>query len=296
MESSGEIHTPVLAREIVQWLQPVSGKTYIDGTLGLGGHSGLILEASSPTGRVFGFEWDQDAACLAAARLSPFGDRFQLVQGSYAELLNLCYERGVEAIDGILVDLGVSSLQLDRPERGFSFMNDASLDMRMDTSSGVTAAQLVNTLPEQQLADILYNYGEERQARRIARFIIQARLEESLTSTGQLAQLVARAIPVKYHPKKIHVATKVFQALRVAVNREFDNLVQLLDDAPELLTTGARIAIISFHSLEDRIVKQAFKNNPAYQALTRKPVTATEQEINDNPRARSAKLRVAEKV
>jgi len=228
--------------------------------------------------------------------LAEFGDRLQLVQRSYADVLEQCRALGVEQqVNGIIADLGVSSLQLDSPERGFSFKADAPLDMRMGTSLQVTAAQLVNTLKKDELADIFYNYGEERQARRIAKFIVEARLEGSIKSTRELAEIVYRSIPVKYHPKKIHVATKVFQALRIAVNREFDNLVKLLSDAPQLLVPGARICIITFHSLEDRIVKQAFRNNPAYRVLTKKPIQPTAAEIKNNPRSRSAKLRVAEK-
>jgi 16S rRNA (cytosine1402-N4)-methyltransferase len=175
-------------------------------------------------------------------------------------------------------------------------MVDAPLDMRMDKRIKVTAEQLVNRLKKDELADVFYNYGEERQARRIAGFIVKARLEGPVKSTRQLAEIVGRAIPVKYHPKKIHVATKVFQALRIAVNREFDNLVKLLTDAPQLLVPGARICIITFHSLEDRIVKQAFVNNPEYRVLTRKPVGVSAAELSNNFRARSAKLRVAERV
>ena len=293
---SNELHIPVLAREVLEWLDPRSEKLYVDTTLGLGGHTSLILDQSAPAGRVLGFEWDEQAARLAVQRLAGFGDRFQLVLGSYADLLAQCHELGIRQVDGILVDLGVSSLQLDSPKRGFSFRDDAPLDMRMDNRRKVTAEQLVNSLKKDELADIFYNYGEERQARRIANFIVEARLKSPVKTTRQLAEIVRRAIPVKYHPKKIHVATKVFQALRIAVNREFDNLVTLLTDAPELLAPGARVCIITFHSLEDRIVKQAFVNSPVYRILTRKPIGPTAIEMRRNPRSRSAKLRVAEKM
>ena len=293
---SSELHIPVLAREVLEWLDPISGMLYVDGTLGLGGHTSLILDQSAPAGRVLGFEWDEQASRLATERLSGFGDRFQLINGSYAELLARCHQLGVKQVDGILIDLGVSSLQLDSPERGFSFMADAPLDMRMDSRRRVTAEQLVNSLKKDELADIFYNYGEERQARRIAKFIVEARLNCPVKTTRQLAEIVRRAIPAKYHPKKIHVATRVFQALRIAVNREFDNLVTLLTEAPGMLAPGARICIITFHSLEDRIVKQAFVNNQAYRVLTKKPVGPTATEMRKNPRSRSAKLRVAEKM
>ena len=294
--NGNEIHIPVLANEVLEWLNPVSSGCYVDGTLGLAGHSSLILERSAPTGRVLGFEWDDQAASKAKARLANFGDRFQLLHASYADIVERCQEKEVDQVDGILVDLGVSSLQLDNPERGFSFRADAPLDMRMDSRGQVTADWLVNRLNKDELADILYNYGEERQARRIAKFIVEARAEVPVTTTLQLAEIISRSIPVKYHPKKIHVATKTFQALRIAVNREFDNLVKLLNDAPQLLTSGGRICIITFHSIEDRIVKRAFLSNPAYRVLTRKPVKPTAEEIRMNPRSRSAKLRVAERI
>ncbi len=289
-----EQHIPVLAWEVLEWLAPETGKLYVDGTLGLGGHTGMIFKQSAPAGRVIGFEWDAQAARLAVDRLAEYGERLQVVPHSYADMPAQCLALGVEQVDGIIVDLGVSSLQLDSPERGFSFKADAPLDMRMGSNLQVTAAWLVNRLKKDELADIFYNYGEERQARRIAKFIVEARLEGPIKSTKELAEIVSRAIPVKYHPKKIHVATKVFQALRIAVNREFDNLVQLLNDAPQLLAPGARICIITFHSLEDRIVKQAFVSNPAYRVLTKKPIQPTAAEIKNNPRSRSAKLRVAE--
>ncbi|MCI5132121.1 MAG: 16S rRNA (cytosine(1402)-N(4))-methyltransferase RsmH, partial [Candidatus Electrothrix sp. EH2] len=254
MVSAQDLHIPVLAQEVMEWLRPCSSGCYVDGTLGLGGHSEMILERSAPKGRVLGFEWDVRAARFAAERLACFGDRFQLVRASYADMSEQLQAAGQGSVDGILVDLGVSSLQLDSPERGFSFREDALLDMRMDTGREVTAEQLVNRLPQEQLADIFFHYGEERQARRVARFIVEIREQEPLRTTQQLADLVASAIPRKYHPKKIHVATKVFQALRIAVNRELENLTRLLEHGPDLLAPGARLCIITFHSLEDRIV------------------------------------------
>jgi 16S rRNA (cytosine1402-N4)-methyltransferase len=190
----------------------------------------------------------------------------------------------------------VSSLQFDSPERGFSFQSDAPLDMRMNRSQTITAAELISRLSQDELADVFYNYGEERQARRIARFIVEARLVQPVNTTLQLAEIVRQAIPVKYQPKKIHPATLVFQALRIAVNRELDNLAKVLAEAPTLLTPGGRICIITFHSLEDRMVKQAFAKNASLHVLTKKPVLPSEEEIYANPRSRSAKLRVAEKL
>lgn len=289
-------HVPVLPCEVLDWLRPCSGGTYIDGTLGLGGHAGLILEHSNPDGRVFGFEWDSQAAQIAQARLAVYGGRFQLIPASYAEIAAQCQAQGLMQTDGILLDLGASSLQFDRPERGFSFMADAPLDMRMNTNLPTSAADLVNELPQEELADIFYNYGEERQSRRIARFIVEARLAQPVASTRQLAEIVRQAVPGKYQPKKIHPATKVFQALRIAVNRELDNLAKVLADAPALLAPGARLCIITFHSLEDRMVKQAFSSNPALRALTKKPILPGEIELLANSRSRSAKLRVAAKI
>jgi len=290
------IHIPVLRDEVLEWLQPKSGGLYVDGTLGLGGHTQALLDRTAPTGRVIGFEWDEDAAAKADERLSGYSGRLQIVRASYASLLPELEKLGIGCIDGLLVDLGVSSMQLDQAERGFSFRTDNALDMRMDRRNPVTAAQLVAQLSEEQLADIFYHYGEERQARRIARFLVEARLEEPVTTTGRLAAIVAAAVPKKYHPPKVHVATKVFQALRIAVNGELDNLTKLLTVAPEVLAKGARIGIITFHSLEDRMVKQAFQQNPAYEVLTKRPLGPSPAEMQQNPRARSAKLRVAARV
>ncbi|MCI5122276.1 MAG: 16S rRNA (cytosine(1402)-N(4))-methyltransferase RsmH [Candidatus Electrothrix sp. AUS4] len=299
-EKITDLHIPVLFQEVMDWLRPCSPGCYVDGTLGLGGHTALILEQSAPEGRVLGFEWDARAARFAAERLADYGDRFQLVPASYADMAEQLHHQGQNVVDGlvdgILVDLGVSSLQLDCPERGFSFRKDAPLDMRMDIRREVTAEQLVNRLSWEELADIFFHYGEERQARRVARFLAEAREKEKVATTRQLADLVAWAIPKKYHPKKIHVATKVFQALRIAVNRELENLTRLLEDGPKLLKPGARFCVITFHSLEDRMVKQAFASTPYCRVLTHKPVLPTAEEVRGNARARSAKLRVAERV
>lgn len=290
------VHVPVLRNEVVAWLMPRPDGLYVDGTLGLGGHGLALLEASSPSGRLVGFEWDGEAAAQAAERLAPHGERAHIVRASYADVVPELAKLGIDAIDGLVADLGVSSLQLDRAERGFSFRADSALDMRMDQRNPLTAATLVARLSEEQLADIFYHYGEERQARRIARFLVQARQEAPVATTARLAAIVAEAVPRKYHPPKVHVATKVFQALRIAVNGELDNLARLLATAPEVLRPGARMAIITFHSLEDRIVKQAFQQNVAFRILTRRPVIPSAEECERNPRARSAKLRVAERV
>ena len=290
-----EIHVPVLTREVLYWMSPVPGGVYVDATLGLGGHTEALLTLEPRIERVIGFEWDSDAAELAAERLATFGSRFVLVQASYADLLEELDRIGVDRINGLVADLGVSSLHLDRSERGFTFKADAPLDMRMSQEITLTAAKLVAELSEAELADIFYHYGEERQARRIARFIVEARERGPVHTTAQLADVVSRAVPVKYHPKKIHVATKVFQALRIAVNREFENITKLIGAAPQVLAEDATMCMISFHSIEDRIVKQAFAKSDAYQVITKKPVQASQEEITSNPRARSAKMRVAKR-
>lgn len=296
LQAYSTIHESVLLDEVLAWLQPGREGIYVDGTLGLGGHAEAILERTAPAGRLIGFEWDRDAVGHATERLARFGDRVQIVQASYADLVPELARLGVQAIDGLIVDLGASSLQFDRADRGFSFRAESALDMRMDQRNPRTAATLVAYLSEEQLADIFYYYGEERQARRIARFLVQARQETPITTTTQLASIVAAAVPRKYHPHKVHVATKVFQALRIAVNAELDNVTSLLANAPTVLRPGGRFCVITFHSLEDRIVKQAFSRNPAYKVLTKHPVEPSDTEIERNPRSRSAKLRVAARI
>ncbi|PID72859.1 MAG: 16S rRNA (cytosine(1402)-N(4))-methyltransferase [Desulfobulbus propionicus] len=293
--SGQDIHVPVLAREIVHWLAAKPGGIYVDTTLGLGGHTTLIVEHQPDVQQVYGFEWDSEAAHLAADRLQGLENQVTVVNSSYSNLVHELRQRGVEKVDGIIADFGVSSLQLDCGERGFSFRQDGPLDMRMSNQVETTAAELVAHVSEEQLADIFYHYGEERQARRIARFVVQKRQEVSIRTTGQLAEIVAHAVPLKYHPKKIHVATKVFQALRIAVNREFDNITSLIESAPAVLAEGGHICLISFHSIEDRIIKQGLAANPAYRVVSKKPIVPSEEEIASNPRARSAKLRVARK-
>lgn len=290
-----EAHVPVLQEEVLRYLQPTGGRVYVDCTLGLGGHGESILRASSPDGQLIGFEWDRQAAELAGRRLEKYGDRFTPVHRSYAELIGGLADIGITEVDGVLLDLGVSSLQLDRAERGFSFQVEGPLDMRMDRRQGKTAEDLIRTLSRDELADIFYNYGEERQSRRIAAYLVKARERHPVRTTEQLARLVAEAVPRKYHPKKRHVATRVFQALRIAVNRELDNLAGVLSDIPLVLTPGGRVCVITFHSIEDRMVKQAFAGNTLYRVLTAKPVEPGAEEIERNPRARSARLRVAER-
>lgn len=282
-----------MLEEVVTCLAPKDGGLYVDGNLGLGGHTEGILEACGPTGQVVGFDWDAAALTLAQERLARFAGRVRFVHKNFASIKETLMELGVGTIDGLLLDLGLSSLQLDASGRGFSFKGSEPLDMRMDQRQATTAAQLVNEATEEELADIFFYYGEERQARRIAEQIVTERRKEKIISTDQLVALVDQAIPKRFHPKKIHVATKVFQALRIAVNHELDSLEQVLADGASLLAPGARFCVISFHSLEDRLVKQAFRENPLLDIVTQKPLVPGRAECLRNPRARSAKLRVA---
>jgi 16S rRNA (cytosine1402-N4)-methyltransferase len=286
-------HIPVLLDEAVKLLAPVDGGIYIDGTLGLGGHTEKILQSSNPSGRVIGFEWDIEALTKARTRLSAYGKRFMAQHRSYTEIIDGLIEAGIGKADGLLLDLGVSSLQFDDQHRGFSFQADGPLDMRMDKRRKLDAEKIINNYSKDDLADIFYYYGEERQARRIASHIIDARKKEPITTTSKLAGIVADSIPRKFHPRKINVATKVFQALRIAVNRELENLETVLAGITEILKPGGRVCIITFHSLEDRLVKWKFKENPLLEILTKKPVQPGPDEIKLNPRARSAKLRAA---
>lgn len=293
---AAEVHLPVMLNEALECLRPVSGGLYVDATLGLGGHAEAVLMAAAPDGRVIGFEWDSEAAALADRRLRRFSDRITVVHSSYANVTDELTRMDIRTVDGLLADLGVSSLQLDQPRRGFSFREDAPIDMRMNSGLTVDAATILARSTEEDLADIFYHYGEERQARRIAAHVCKARAVAPIKTTRELADLVAGAVPRRFHPEKIHVATRVFQALRIAVNRELDNLVRLLADGPGFLRPGAAFCILTFHSLEDRIVKQAFRKDERLHPTPKKPVRPTKQEIACNPRARSACLRCALRV
>jgi 16S rRNA (cytosine1402-N4)-methyltransferase len=293
--SEVQIHRPVLLDECMHFLEPRSGGVYVDGTFGLGGHSAEILARSAPDGKVVAFEWDDNALRLSGERLREYAGRLTIIRRNFAELAVGLEEIGVREIDGLLIDIGMSSLQLDLGERGFSFQRDEMLDMRMDNRNPTTAQAILERCSEQELADIFYYYGEERQARPIASAIVQHRQREKIATTKQLVSIIVQAIPRRFHPKRIHVATKVFQALRIAVNTELENLARILDDGVMFLKPGARFCVISFHSLEDRIVKRKFKNNELLEVLTGKAVLPTEAETAVNARSRSAKLRVARK-
>ncbi len=293
-------HVSVLPDEVLEGLAPRAGGLYIDGTLGGGGHAGLILEACGPDGRLLGLDADPAALAAASARLAPFGDRFVARRANFRTMQAVAEAAGFGEVDGILLDLGVSSHQLDTAERGFSFQAEAPLDMRLDPDGPVTAADLVNDTPEGELADIIYRYGEDHASRRIARFIVDARRKQPITTTTELAEIVLRALGGRRG--KIHPATKTFQALRIAANGELDSLDAVLPQAVQLLKPGGRLAVISFHSLEDRIVKYFLRAEAGQgggerrlRILTKKPQTATDAELQENPRSRSAKLRVAER-
>jgi 16S rRNA (cytosine1402-N4)-methyltransferase len=301
-------HIPVLYAEVMTWLHPQPGKHYIDATVGLGGHALGILECTAPSGKLLALDADPKALHQARQKLESFGDHVVFVQARHSDLAIVARQHGFERVDGILLDLGVSSLQLDDPQRGFSFQADGPLDMRMGPGMERTAAEIVNTWPERELARIIYAYGEERHARRVARAICEHRPWQR---TRELAELVASVVG---YSGKIHPATRTFQALRIAVNDELASLEAVLPQAIELLAPGGRLAVISFHSLEDRIVKQfmvreasacicppglpqcACGHVASLQRLTKKPIQATPEEIKHNPRSRSARLRVAERL
>jgi 16S rRNA (cytosine1402-N4)-methyltransferase len=283
-------HVPVLLEEALALLAVRPGGFYLDGTLGAGGHAAEILRRSAPEGRLIGFDKDARALARAEEELSPFSPRVRFVHADFREAPAVLRE---EKVDGILLDLGVSSLQLDAPERGFSFRADGPLDMRMDESRGPTAAELVNRLPEAQLADLIYRYGEEPASRRIARALVEARRRKPLSTTGELAAVVRRAA-FRSRRKGLDPATRTFQALRIAVNDELSGLPEVLGALAAGLKPGGRLAVISFHSLEDRAVKQTFRALVArggYALLTKKPIRPGEAETHRNPRARSARLR-----
>ncbi len=294
-EDSELIHRSVLLDETMSFLTPYSGGTYIDGTLGLGGHTLELLRCSDPDGEVIAFEWDEEAIGFAQKRLQKYSARLKIIHKSFAEIASELPKLGVEMVDGILIDIGLSSLQLDRGGRGFTFRQDEVLDMRMDKRRTITAMSLVNNCSETELADIFFYYGDEKQARPIAKKIIEGRKSGKITTSKQLVDVVVRAVPKRFHPRKIHMATKVFQALRIAVNSELENLATFLDDVVCYLKPGARVCVISFHSLEDRLVKRKFKEKNELKILTVKPVVPTADESRKNPRSRSAKMRVAEK-
>lgn len=301
-------HVPVLYEEVLRLLQPEPGRQYVDGTVGAGGHARGILVAVAPDGRLLGLDRDPEAIAFARERLAEFGNRVTLIPASYTEMEKVAAEHGFQAVDGILLDLGLSSRQLDSPERGFSFLKEGPLDMRFDRRTGESAADLINNLDADTLADIFWRYGEERRSRQLARLIVDHR---PLETTQELAALIAEHSGRR---RGKHPATQVFQALRIAVNDELATVEAGLEAAVRLLQPGGRLAVISFHSLEDRLVKQFFREKsltcvcppdqpvctcdtePVLELVTRKAVKASEEEVRTNPRSRSARLRVAQRT
>jgi 16S rRNA (cytosine1402-N4)-methyltransferase len=309
----GAPHRPVLLQETLKFLAPERGGLFVDCTVGLGGHSEAILKSSSES-RVLGLDLDPAALDYTRRRLAPFGERFRAVQANFRQIDLILREAGERDPLGVLADLGVSSLQFDSAERGFSFRFDAPLDMRMDPTTGATAADLLNQLPESEIARIIFEFGEERHSRRIARRIVESREQgKPITTTKELAELVQRALGGRKW-NQIHPATRTFQGLRIAVNRELEGLAEFVESAIDLLEPGGQFVVISFHSLEDRIIKHELRRlsghcqcpprlpvcscgaRAAVEILTRRPVTPDAKEVDENPRARSAKLRACRKL
>jgi 16S rRNA (cytosine1402-N4)-methyltransferase len=294
-------HIPVMSEEVLLLLVRESDRTYLDCTVGYSGHAEKILEASGSNSRLIGIDRDEVAIAASREKLARFGGRVVLFHGHFVDLKRHLTLNGISQVDGILFDLGVSSPQLEEPARGFSFQGDGPLDMRMDQSMSGTAAELVNRWPEAQLADSIFQFGEERFSRRIARAIVCARQRHPLTTTKELVSVIEGAVPANYRHGRLHCATRTFQALRIAVNQELDCLEPALRDAVDVLSPGGRLCVISFHSLEDRIVKHTLRtlsstDDPALVVLTKKPQVPSREESGRNPRSRSAKLRAAQRV
>ncbi len=285
-----------MVEEVMAYLKCEPGHTYVDATLGGGGHASEILERSSPDGMLIGLEWDEDALSEAKKNLLPFGDRVRILRENFVHLPDLVK---TDSADGVLLDLGLSSIQLENEKRGFSFKGAGPLDMRMDQGMDETAGDLVSTLSQERLESILSWYGQERWAKRIARAIAQERGQEPIRTTQALREIVHRAIPRRFHSRRIDPATRTFQALRIQVNDELENLERVLQTGWKILKKGGRMCVISFHSLEDRLVKEAFRTlekQGEMLVLTKKPVTPSEEERARNPRSRSAKLRCVERM
>jgi 16S rRNA (cytosine1402-N4)-methyltransferase len=288
-----------MLKEVVAWLRPHPGGVYIDATVGEGGHSQAILEIAGPSGRIIGFDRDAEAVAASREALGLFGARVTVVHGLFREAATILREMDLSGVEGVVVDLGVSSRQLDTAARGFSFQAEGPLDMRMDMRDQVTAADLVNRLPEKELARIIYELGEERYSRRIARTLVRRRDRGAILTTQQLVQEIRGAVPPAYLHGRLHFATRTFQALRIAVNQELGDLDASLRALASLLLPGGRLVVLSFHSLEDRIVKHGFrelsKDQAGFMLLTKRPIRPSFEETQENPRARSAKLRVLER-
>jgi 16S rRNA (cytosine1402-N4)-methyltransferase len=294
--------------------ESVGERIYVDGTAGCGGHTLEILKSTKPAAKVICIDRDEEALEIARAKLKNYKDRVILVHNNFSEIRSVLKKLGIDHVDGILLDLGLSSLQLERGQRGFSFRKDGPLDMRMDQKKEKTAFDIVNFSSEEELRDIIRNYGEEKWAAKIAKKIVEKRADKPISTTGELAELVFSSIPRRFHPKRIHPATKTFQAIRIALNDELQHITKCLGDGVNTLAAGGRFCVISYHSLEDRIVKRMFKAYeqgcscppslpecvcgfvPKLKVITRRPLRPSEEEVRLNPRSRSAKLRIAEKI
>ncbi len=307
-------HQPVMVDEVIKYLITAPDGIYVDGTVGTGGHSLEICKRIAPKGELICLDVDRASIRIARERLSPFGEKVKIIKESYVDLDKALKRIGIDKVNGIFLDLGMSSYQLESSGRGFSFFNDEPLDMRMDQDRGVAARELVNNVSMERLQGLLWNYAQERWAKLIARAILEERQKGPITSSRQLARLVEATIPGKHHPRKRHPATKTFQALRIAINRELDNIADFLEKAPLLLVKRGRLVVISYHSLEDRLVKQAIRHwekddiyprrlpvfperrPPLMKALRKKRLKPDQAEVNINPRSRSAIMRVAEGI
>lgn len=309
------MHIPVMINEVLGFLDPQRGEVIVDGTLGAGGHAAAIAEKIAPDGTLIGLDWDESMLTIAQERLAPYSIRKCFVNTDYRNIRDALNHCGVDGVDGILLDLGICSLQIDDPERGLAFRYDAPLDMRLDRHKSETAADLLNRRSERDIAHILWEYGEERWSKAIARAIVQRRMAGRMQTTGDLVGAVLEAIPRRFQDKRIHPATKTFQALRIAVNQELEDLEGAIETAFECLKPGGRLVILAYHSLEDRVIKQLFRRlsvevelplamgasrvehaPAAAQLLTKKPLEPTEEEVQQNPRARSAKLRAVKRL
>jgi 16S rRNA (cytosine1402-N4)-methyltransferase len=293
------LHNPVMLKEVIDYLNLKTGQTIVDATIGLGGHSLEILKNIMPGGRLIGIDRDQESLDMAKENLGNFGDACEFIHSNFTDIDKVLENLNIKKIDGVLFDLGLSSFQLGNPERGFSFQSEGPLDMRLDRNSYISAYDLLNNLNEEEISALLWNFGQERWHNRIARYLVQERQKHPIATTKELSNIVIQAIPYKYRNYRIHPATRTFQAVRIAVNRELETLETGLKKAVEFLSRGGRICVISFHSLEDRVVKFGFRQlatNNAINIVTPKPLTPQPSEVRDNPSSRSAKLRVAERL
>jgi len=294
MSQCSPVHVPVMPAEVVEWLAPRTGGVFVDGTLGGGGHASLLAERVGPTGTILGI--DRDPAAIDAAEKNLSGLPMKIAQGNYCDLPEFLEAAGLESVDGVLLDLGLSSDQLTDPQRGFSFSSDGPLDLRFDTTRGEPTWRWLNRIGADALADMIFQYGEERYSRRVAAAVVECRRKGPIRTSAEMAELVRRCIPGGPSREKIDPATRTFQALRIASNDELKSLEIALRRLANCIKKGGRLVIISFHLLEDRRVKEAFRDDPRWEVLTKKPIRPGEEELDGNPRSRSAKLRAAERI